>query len=191
MSESLLKKEFKGRDVERIRNLVKKDYTSKTGTGVGYQAVEELHREGDVWEERGKKWTIKNGIKQNVTKLDVAKKAVRIPLTCPKCGGPMNHHLHEKMYKIHGFCFECTIQYEAELRKAGLYAQYEKRMMQGNIKAFLSDIDQWALEFINQKESYVTEQGDIENWENNQNQVKETLLSNIKTYKTFLEEHLQ
>lgn len=191
MSESLLKKEFKGRDVERIRNLVKKDYTSKTGIGVGYQAVEELHREGDVWEERGKKWTIKNGIKQNVTKLDVAKKAVRIPLTCPKCGGPMNHHLHEKMYKIHGFCFECTIQYEAELRKAGLYAQYEKRMMQGNIKAFLSDIDQWALEFINQKESYVTEQGDIENWENNQNQVKETLLFNIKTYKTFLEEHLQ
>ena len=30
MSDSLLKKEFKERDVQRVRNLVSKDYTAKT-----------------------------------------------------------------------------------------------------------------------------------------------------------------
>jgi ssDNA-binding Zn-finger/Zn-ribbon topoisomerase 1 len=60
--------------------------------------------------------------KQNITKLDAAKKALQMPLKCPKCGGPMKHHLAQKMYKIHGFCFDpCTVEYEAELRKAGLY----------------------------------------------------------------------
>ena len=35
--ESLLKKEFKQSDVERARNLVKKDFTSKTKDQIGYQ----------------------------------------------------------------------------------------------------------------------------------------------------------
>lgn len=191
MSESLLKKEFKKRDVERIRNLVKKDYTSRTSIGIGYSKVEEVHKEGDIWEENGKKWTIKNGIKQNITKLDAAKKAVRTPLTCPKCGGPMNLPLHEKMYKIHGFCFDCTLMYEAELRKAGLFKQYEKRMMQGNIKAFLQDLDDWVLDFINTSESYVTEQGDIEEWNNNKTQEKKIMLENIQKYKSYFQDHLE
>ena len=30
--------------------------------------------EGDVWEESGKTWTIKNGIKRTVTRMDKARK---------------------------------------------------------------------------------------------------------------------
>ena len=123
MSDSYLKKEFKESDVQRVRNIVNKDYTAKTKSQTGYQKSHQRHKEGDVWEENGKKWTIKNGIKQNVTKFDNAKKAIRTPLACPKCGGPMNYHLSKKMYKIHGFCFDCTINYEAELRKVGLYEE--------------------------------------------------------------------
>ena len=60
---------------------------------------------------------------------------------CPKCGGPMKHWLAQKMYKIHGFCFDpCTVQYEADLRDAGLYEQYEKSMIRGGLKAFLQDL---------------------------------------------------
>ena len=73
-NESLLKKEFRQSDVERVRNLVNKDYTRKTKLQVGYQKKFTRHKEGDVWEENGKKWTIKNGIKQNITKLDKVKK---------------------------------------------------------------------------------------------------------------------
>lgn len=186
--ENVLKKEFKVRDVQRIRNLITKDYTSKTLQGVGYESIQEDHKEGDVWEQAGKRWTIKNGLKQNVTKLDLAKKAVRTPLSCPKCGGPMNHPLHEKMFKIHGFCFDCTINYEAELRKAGLYSQYEQRMMSGNIKAFSKDLEQWALEFVNIKETFVTENGDIEDWKDTTGEQKKEILNNIKEYSKYLQE---
>ena len=132
--ESLLKKEFKESDLQRARNLVNKDFTSKTKSQTGYQKTYNFYEEGDIWEENGKTWTIKNGLKQNITKLDSAKKAARIPLSCPKCGGPLRHRLAKKMYNIHGFCFDpCTVEYEASLRKAGLYEQYEKRMMQNNM----------------------------------------------------------
>ena len=190
-NESLLKKEFKNSDVQRVRNLVNKDFTSKTKSQTGYKKTSQRHKEGDIWEDGGKQWTIKDGIKQNVTKLDSAKKAIRLPLRCPKCGGPMKHWLAKKMYKIHGFCFDpCTVEMEADLRKAGLYAQYEKRMMQGNMKAFANDIEQWAIDFINGKDSFVTEAGDIEDWTSNSSKNKEVML-NVKQYLTHLAEHLK
>jgi len=180
--DSLLKKEFKHSDVQRVRNIVNKDFTSKTKHQTGYKKTFKFHEEGDIWEESGKTWTIKNGIKQNITKLDKAKKATRIPLTCPNCGGPMKHHLAKKMYKIHGFCFDpCTVEMEADLRKAGLYQAYEKKMMQGNIKAFASDIEQWVDDYINAEMSFVTEQGDVEDWKSNSNKDKE-LLKNVREY---------
>ena len=41
---------------------------------VGWRPPTKDYKEGDVWTDaEGKKWTIKNGIKQNVTKLDTAK----------------------------------------------------------------------------------------------------------------------
>lgn len=188
-NESLLKKEFKQSDVQRVRNLVNKDYTSGTKQQTGYKKSTGRYKEGDIWEENGKNWTIKNGIKQNITKLDAAKKAARIPLTCPKCGGSMNHHLAKKMYKIHGFCFDpCTVEMEASLRRAGLYNQYEQRMMQGNMKAFAKDIEQWAIDLINSKDTFVTEAGDVEDWKSNSNKNKE-ILKNVQQYLSYLSEY--
>ena len=159
MGESLLKKEFSSKDVNRARNLVNKDFSAKTVDGIGYAKAHVAYKEGDIWEESGRTWTIKNGLRQNITKLDGAKKALQVPLTCPKCGGPMKHHLAQKMYKIHGFCFDpCTVEYEAALRKAGLYESYEKNMMQGSIKAFAKDVEQWVLESLESVDTFVTEQ---------------------------------
>jgi len=190
MSESLLKKEFKQSDVQRVRNLVNKDFTAKTKSQVGYQKTSIKYKEGDIWEESGKTWTIKNGIKQNITKLDAAKKAVRTPLTCPKCGGPMKHWLAKKMYKIHGFCFDpCTVMMEADLKKAGLYKQYEKRMMSGNIKAFASDIEQWVEDFVTAESTFVTEDGVVEDWKSNNN-IKKRVIENLKIYLGHLKEYL-
>jgi hypothetical protein len=190
--ESLLKKEFKSKDVERVRNLVNKDFSAKTVAGVGYEKTQQFHEEGDIWQENGRTWTIKNGIKQNITKLDAAKKAMQIPLTCPKCGGSMKHHLAQKMYKIHGFCFDpCTVEYEAQLRKAGLYEQYEKRMMQGGLKAFLSDMEQFYLDRINAVDTFVTEQGDVEDWSNNNEKVKQQALNNLRDFLKHARNHLQ
>jgi hypothetical protein len=192
MGESLLKKEFKSKDVNRARNLVKKDFSGKTIDGVGYEKGYELHEEGDIWEENGRTWTIRNGIRQNITKLDAAKKALQVPLACPKCGGPMKHHLAQKMYKIHGFCFDpCTVEYEAELRKAGLYKQYEKSMMQGGIKAFAKDIEQWVLDSINHSDTFVTEQGDIESWDNNNTEFKTKAIESLQDFLMHIKKHIK
>lgn len=188
--ESLLKKEFKERDIQRVRNIVNKDFTAKTKSQTGYQKKYTKRVEGDIWEESGKTWTIKNGIKQNVTKLDKAKKAARIPLACPNCGGPMKHHLAKKMYKIHGFCFDpCTVKMETDLMKAGLYEQYEKQMIQGNMREFTKMLQGWVEAEVNAKNTFVTEQGDVEDW-NQSNKVKEKLVINVQHYLNAIKEHI-
>jgi hypothetical protein len=191
MGESLLKKEFKSRDVNRARNLVNKDFSAKTVDGVGYQKAHEVRNEGDIWEENGRTWTIKDGLKQNITKLDAAKKALQTPLTCPKCGGTMNYHLSQKMYKIHRMCFDCVINYEAELRKAGLYDAYEKAMIQGSLRAFLVDVEQYILDSINSVDTFVTEQGDIEDWKGNKTKTDNELSEHLKDYLQHARKHLQ
>jgi Lhr-like helicase len=188
MKENQLKKEFKTRDVERARNIIKKDYTSKTVAGTGYKKQREKHSEGDIWEEDGKTWTIKNGIKQTITKLDAAKKAAQVPLKCPKCSGPMNYHLSKKMYKIHKMCFDCVIDMEAGLRRAGLYDAYEKAMVTGGIRAFAKDIEQWVLEAY-ESSNYVTEDGDVEEWNSN-DQAKQRALANVKEFIDHVNESL-
>lgn len=189
--ETLLKKEFKQSDVQRVRNIVNKDFTSKTKLQSGYQKQIKRYKEGDVWEESGKTWTIKNGIKQNITKLDNAKKALRIPLRCPKCNGSMEHWLAKKMYKIHGFCFDpCTVEYEDSLKQAGLYKQYEERMIKGNIKEFVDDVERWILNSVEDKHTFVTEAGDVEDWGGMSNNTKSKILKDLKDYTTTIRKHI-
>ena len=182
MSDSSLKKEFRREDVQRVRNIVNKDFTAKTKSQTGYNKSSGRYKEGDVWTESGKEWTIKNGIKQNITKLDAAKKALRIPLACPKCGGSMKHHLHKKMYKIHGFCFDCTLEYEAELRKVGLYKKYEASMINGSIDAFAKDLTAWVNEYTVQSSTFVTEQGVVEDWNSDSTSQNKKVMANLKDF---------
>ena len=123
MNESLLKKEFKQSDVQRVRNLVNKDFTAKTKSQTGYQKVYKKYNEGDVWEESGK------------------------------------------------------------------YGAYEKRLMQGNIKAFAIDIEQWVEDFVSAESSFVTEDGDVEDWKSNDT-TKKRVMQNLKTYLGHLKEHI-
>ena len=78
--DSVLKKEFQKRDVERLRNLVQGKYGEKTRSSVGFTKKQDFYKEGDIWEVDGRTWTIKDGLKQNITKLDTAKKAHVMPL---------------------------------------------------------------------------------------------------------------
>ena len=190
MGESLLKKEFSSKDVNRARNLVNKDFSAKTVDGIGYSKAQVAYKEGDIWEESGRTWTIKNGIRQNITKLDSAKKALQVPLACPKCGGSMNYHLSHKMYKIHKMCFDCVIDYEAELRKAGLYESYEKNMMQGSLRAFARDVEQWVLDSLETTNTFVTEQGDVEDWNSNDSKFKEQMTANLQEYLKHIRSHI-
>ncbi len=127
---------------------------------------QKYHKEGDVWSEGGKTWTIKNGLKRTVTKMDEARKAMFTPLACPKCGGSMKHHLDVKMWTIHQSCFQCVIDMEHEIIKAGKWKEYEKEKVLANANAYCEDMEVALNEYIKEsvKESHVTEDGMIEKW---------------------------
>lgn len=165
MSESQLNKEFSQRDVQRMRNLITGDLGGKTQTQVGYEKQTRNYQEGDVWEADGKKWTIKNGIKQTVTKYDNLKRLVVLPLACPNCSKAMKvNQYNKKYYALHGMCFDCVIEYETKLRHEGKYEEYEKQILNANKNFFLDEALQVLDDYENHKETYISEAGDIESW---------------------------
>jgi uncharacterized protein (UPF0128 family) len=184
MNESKLQREFRERDVQRMRNLITKDYGAKTGVQIGYTKEHIERKEGDVWEENQKTWTIKNGIKQTISKLDSVKKIMQLPLVCPKCSKHMkNFEMNKKMYSIHKMCYDCVIEFETELKRLGKYREYEKNMIQKGVNVYIKELEDFMLELAitDSDESFVTEAGDIEKWSGG-NFDKKTLIKEIAEY---------
>ena len=142
-NESRLQKDFKSRDVQRMRNLITKNYGDKTATQAGYTKQSVEHKEGDIWEENGKTWTIKNSLKQTMTRLDSIKKSILLPIVCPNCSKAMkNDTLNKKMWPIHKTCFDCVVEYETRLRNdPEAWEKYQKEKMFENAKSFFKDAD--------------------------------------------------
>jgi len=184
--ESNLIKEFSKRDIQRARNIITGKTGDKTQVQSGYEKKIEDHKEGDVWEEGGKNWTIKNGIKQTITKLDAIKKMASLPFTCPKCGKPMKlHDLNKKMYKIHSMCFDCVIDMESEIKRQGKWDEYQKNLINLNKNASLEDfekaVDSW---FEEKGESFVSENGEVEDWSGgDKSKVYEEIKKNLEKLK--------
>ena len=162
---SNLKKEFKKRDVERMRNLITGKQGKKTTLGIGYKKKKAHHEEGDVWEEDGREWTIKDGIKQNITKLDKAKKAHLMPIFCPDCSKPMTYWQDKNFYTLYKRCFNCQVDFEGKLRVEGLFEEYKKNIVNDDIDHFITDYSQFIEDCLNNNtESFISEAGDIEKW---------------------------
>lgn len=189
MSESNLRKEFSKRDVQRMRNIITGNAGASTGTQVGYTKQSQDYQEGDIWEENGKQWTIKNGIKQTITKFDNLKKYHILPLACPVCEKAFkNNDINKKMWAIHQKCFDCVTKMETEIKRNGKWDEYEKQMMNNNKNAMLDDFEASFKDFMESKtESYVTEQGDVETWGGGK--VNEEEIKNVKEYIKKLREH--
>ena len=186
----MLKKEFKKKDVERMRNLMKGKSGESSELQVGYTAKKEDHKEGDIWEENGKKWTIKDGIKQTATKLDKVKKEAIMPLFCPSCGSMMKKRNDVKMYKIHKTCFDCVIDMEAKLKNEGKFKEYEKSMLINNAKDMVEDFEAYLLDAINTSNTqYVSERGEVERWKGGID--KEKLEKEIKEAAAEFKEKIQ
>ena len=189
MSDTNLKKEFSQRDVQRMRNIITGNTGAATGTQVGYVKQFQDYQEGDVWEENGKQWTIKNGLKQTLTKFDKLKKLVTFPLTCPECHNPMkDNDLNRKMYNIHTKCFDYVVEMEAKIKLEGKWNEYEKGMMNANKNAMVDDFEKAFNEYItSQNDSYFTEAGDMESWSGGK--INEEEIKNVKEYIKKLREH--
>ena len=186
----MLKKEFKRKDVQRARNLIMGNTGNSTGTQIGYKKEIKEYKEGDIWNEGRKTWTIKNGIKQTVSKLDVIKREVFMPLSCPCCGKIMKKRLDKPNYKIHKKCHDCVIEFEHKLRYTGKYDDYIKKLKAKNSLNIVDEMESYLLEAINTSNSgYVSEDGVIEKWVGGIN--KKEWSKRIKEASQIRREHLK
>lgn len=161
---------------------------------VGWRPGLEEHKEGDVWKDADdREWTIKNGIRQRVTKLDDAK----TPWWCPECQKTMSHRLDTKYWRLHGKCMDCVIKYETELRRTGKWEEYERQKVRANYLASLKD----RIAFLKDLHATVTSpeiiHADdtkilmIEKWDVDINKVKEDIQKDIDELKGYLDEFEQ
>lgn len=167
MKETKLIKSWEEKDLTRVRNIIEKRFGDNVGIQTGYQKQSQDHTEGDIWEENGKTWCIKNGIKQSISKFDSLKKHASFPLCCPECKEHFKlTDLNKKMFHIHGTCSDCVIKMETQLKIEGKYEAYEKEMMNKNKVSDLNDFE-LALEEYEKStmDSFVTEDGKIERWD--------------------------
>ena len=161
----MLKKEFKRKDVDRARNLLMGKSGASSETQVGYKKKRIEYKEGDVWKENGKTWTIKDGIKQTISKLDAIKKEVFMPLCCPKCSKVMKKRLDKPNYKVHKMCFDCVVDYEHKLRVNDEYDDYVKKLQLKNRLTEIDEMENMFLELANQSnEGFISEHGEVERW---------------------------
>ena len=152
---------------------------------------EPTRKEGDEWVDvNGKKWTIKGGIRQSVTKLDSAK----TPYWCPKCSKPMNHRFDIKFWRIRGHCFDCNIKAETELRRQGKWQEFEHKTLLRNYIAKLRDTiaelqdyhdTVTKPEFVNADETKILM---IEKWDVDIEKVKSDLRADIANLQKMLDD---
>jgi len=183
---NVLKKEFSKKDVQRARNIITGDTTSRTTEGVGYSKKHDHHVEGDIWEENGRKWTIKNGVKQNITKMDKFKKMGKIPLFCPECGTLMKKELDKKVFPAYQKCFDCIIDHEAELFRQGKSKDHFDKLRNSHIQNAMKGFEDFMKDRMTESnDNYVTEAGDVENWKGGKS--KEELTQELQEGLEFLE----
>lgn len=121
-------------DVRRkISEVMKKDATR---IQVGWTPPKVERKEGEEWiDNDGKKWTVKNGIKQSISKLETAK----TPWFCPRCSKAMPHRLDTKMWRMRGFCMDCAWKEETEMKRLGTWEAFEKKKLTENLIDYLKD----------------------------------------------------
>jgi hypothetical protein len=183
MSDNVLKKQFQKKDVERLRNLVKGKYGEKTTMGIGYNGEEiQDHKEGDVWEEKGRTWTIRDGIKENITKLDKFKKAA-VPLFCPGCKQVMDKQLDPHYFKAYGECLDCRAATETQMKIKGEWQTYTDQTFNAEIDQQIYEYKSYFEDLLSiSNQNYVSENGEVQKWVGgiNKNRAQESLDEVIK-----------
>jgi hypothetical protein len=190
-----MKKYIPEHKVQRMRNLATKKFGDKTKVQVGYGKVDREYTEGDVWEEGGKTWTIKNGITQTSTKLDKARNSALMPLFCPKCKKKhMKGQMDKLFWKLYGECSKCRISYETKLKIGGNYIDYANKIKTENANDWMNDLAEIAKDFISEtnRKGYITETGKIEDWSNqNKDEIETIVNENVESLKTKITSQLE
>ena len=189
----MLKKEFRRADVERARNLITGKANESSETQIGYKKKTIKYKEGDVWTENKKTWTIKNGIKQTISKLDSVRKEVFMPLCCPECNKVMKKRLDKPNYRIHKKCHDCVILFEHKLQIKGKHEEYKKDLKSKNNISYINRLESYLLDAVNtSNEVNVSEKGEVERWVGgiDEKKMKKEIKQNANTARKILKKHL-
>lgn len=170
-----MKKNIKESNVQRMRNIVMGKHHDKTKTQSGWKkSKNEKQVEGDIWVEGEKTWTIKNGIKQNITKMDKIRELIRMPMFCPVSGKLMKTTHDKFCYKKYKMGWDAWIEQETNKKIDGTWEEDIKERRIKNKYSWFKDIreefEEWVKEDPSRK--FITESGQIEDWSGGFNKKK-------------------
>lgn len=173
-------------NTKAIQQMLDGTHKFQTKKTVGFSDAEhvakqnERHEIGDVWEETDSASGItyiyeqRDGFRIKKTKVSDSLQSIRDEIrafpNCRKetCTCIGSHHLDQKMRKIHGMCFDCTIEMEHELRKEGKFEEYERTKIRENKLAWLQAAERdvaMLKEAYTQASKFVTNsEGQQESW---------------------------
>jgi hypothetical protein len=146
-------------NIKAVQQMIDGTHKFQTKKVIGFSDAEAMakkaqrHEVGDTWEETdalGNVYIIeqKDGFRIRKTKNSDLFQEVRDELkafpNCRKdtCTCYKANQLDEKMRKIHGMCFDCVIEMEHQLKKDGMYNEYEHNKIRENALAWLRDAEQ-------------------------------------------------
>ena len=97
--------------------------------------------------------------------MDKFKKMGKVPLFCPECNTLMKKHLDSKVFPAYQKCFDCVVDYEAQLQKEGKLEEFHQSLRDQHIDTAIDGFKSFMADAMKQSnQNYVTEAGDVENW---------------------------
>ena len=153
-------KKNKLQNIKAIEQMIDGSHKFQTKKTVGFSdaksAAEKASKRkiGDVWEEvdpiTGAVAIVeqKDGFRIRKTKNSDTMQSVRDYLrtfpTCQKdtCTCIKPSHLDEKMRKVNGMCYDCTIEFEHELKNNGEFETYAREKVRNNALSWLDQAEQ-------------------------------------------------
>jgi len=183
-------REQKSKVMEKIGKVIGGGKVRRKGEKVFfsfYTPPESKKREiGETWmDEDGKEWVQRNGYVISIPKIDREELELcgaLMPRHCPKCGRELRSGLNKKMWRLNGFCMDCTAEWETQMMIEGKYHEYERQRIMSNVRAFYYDVMNGLNDYISGLDTtYVNEFGDIERWDRvNRPMLKSLILNDLK-----------
>jgi len=172
-------------NVKAVQQMLDGTHKFQTKKSIGFSDAKsqaknsERHDVGDIWEETdsdGNTYIVeqREGFRIRKTKNSDIFQSIRDELqSFPNCRKDVctcvgTHRLDQKMRKIHGMCFDCVIEMEHELKKAGKYDEYERNKIRENALSWLRDAERdvaMLKQAYTQAQEFVSNsEGRVEHW---------------------------
>ena len=86
--------------------------------------------------------------------------------------------VHKWAWNTYRMCFNCVVDMEHEIQKAGKIDEYTKALYKANMESFYGDLEQFISEYSKETTSIVTGDGVKETWDDASGKVVEEIGNN-------------